>query len=752
MNLFQHLPRRALLLLLALSSGTSALAQNEPNLGYAYPAGVRQGTSREITLGGQYLDGVDAVIVSGNGVFAEVIEHRKPLNQRQINSLRQRARDLRDARNGKTVEGAEKVKEEVEEIMRVTGMTFQELLALGRKLRDPNRQPTPQIDEKVEVGIRADAYAAPGPRELRLVTDRGLSNPIWIHVGQYREYEEQEPNDTEPDRGVGNDLPVIINGQILPGDVDRFSFEALAGERLVVAASARELIPFLADAVPGWFQATMKLSNANGEELAFADDYRFHPDPVLFYEIPEAGSYTLEIHDSIYRGREDFVYRIALGELPLLTGTFPLGGPTGEIAEVELTGWNLPFEKMELDCTEKLPGEHTVTVRQGDSASNRVPFEVNDLPECLEIEPNQVAKEAHHLKLPMIVNGRIGESGDLDVFRFNARRNKEIMIEVRARRLGSPVDSLIILTNKKGKQIASNDDFEDAGEGLITHHADSVLRVKPPLSGQYYLILRDAQNQGGPEYGYRLRISERRPDFELRVVPATINVGAATSTTLTVHALRKDGFGGRIDLSLIDPPPGFSLSGGWVPAGEDQVRLTLSSPESPTEEPIRLRLRGVATIGKERVQHDAVPAEDRTQAFILHHLVPSSDMLVAVGANRRSKLPLRITSEKPIRIPAGGTAEVTLRGPQRLQGKGVSLQLNDAPEGLAVQELRFEGREAIIVLYADEELVEVGQQGNLILDVYVERPVRPKQGEKVTKTRRTMIGTLPAVSFEIVKP
>ena len=326
MNLFQHLPRRALLLLLALSSGTSALAQNEPNLGYAYPAGVRQGTSREITLGGQYLDGVDAVIVSGNGVFAEVIEHRKPLNQRQINSLRQRARDLRDARNGKTVEGAEKVKEEVEEIMRVTGMTFQELLALGRMLRDPNRQPTPQIDEKVEVGIRADAYAAPGPRELRLVTDRGLSNPIWIHVGQYREYEEQEPNDTEPDRGVGNDLPVIINGQILPGDVDRFSFEALAGERLVVAASARELIPFLADAVPGWFQATMKLSNANGEELAFADDYRFHPDPVLFYEIPEAGSYTLEIHDSIYRGREDFVYRIALGELPLLTGTFPLGG------------------------------------------------------------------------------------------------------------------------------------------------------------------------------------------------------------------------------------------------------------------------------------------------------------------------------------------------------------------------------------------------------------------------------------------
>jgi len=33
--------------------------------------------------------------------------------------------------------------------------------------------------------------------------------------------------------------------------------------------------------------------------------------------------------DSLYRGREDFVYRIALGELPLVTGVFPLGGPLG---------------------------------------------------------------------------------------------------------------------------------------------------------------------------------------------------------------------------------------------------------------------------------------------------------------------------------------------------------------------------------------------------------------------------------------
>ena len=50
---------------------------------------------------------------------------------------------------------------------------------------------------------------------------------------------------------------------------------------------------------------------------------------MLYYEIPEDGEYVVEIKDSIYRGREDFVYRITLGELPFVTSIFPLGGPAG---------------------------------------------------------------------------------------------------------------------------------------------------------------------------------------------------------------------------------------------------------------------------------------------------------------------------------------------------------------------------------------------------------------------------------------
>ena len=37
------------------------------------------------------------------------------------------------------------------------------------------------------------------------------------------------------------------------------------------------------------------------------------------------GRYTVQIRDALHRGREDFVYRLTLGEIPFVTSVFPLG-------------------------------------------------------------------------------------------------------------------------------------------------------------------------------------------------------------------------------------------------------------------------------------------------------------------------------------------------------------------------------------------------------------------------------------------
>ncbi len=306
---------------------------------------------------------------------------------------------------------------------------------------------------------------------------------------------------------------------------------------------------------------------------------------------------------------------------------------------------------------------------------------MDTLPECLEQEPNDSTQAAQAVTLPVIVNGRIDRPGDWDVFRFEGRAGQEIIAEVSARRLESPLDSVLELFDAAGERLAFNDDHEDKSDDLKTHHADSLIRFTLPADGTYYVRLGDAQRHGGPEYAYRLRLSAPRPDFELRVAPSCINAISWRLNPLAVYALRKDGFNGEIALRFKDDPFGLALSGGVMPEGQDQVRLTLAVAPMLSGESIRPCLEGRAMIDGKEVVHQAVPADEMTQAFFYKHVVPAGDLTLVPedrarfreeaaraakekkpaksppAAHRTFQRPMEILSEQPVKIPVGGTVE-----------------------------------------------------------------------------------------------
>ncbi len=634
--------------------GAAGRARRTPGIGYLYPAGGQQGATFEAAVAGRYLDGVTDVVVSGEGVRATLIEHVKPLNGKEINLLRDRLKELQEivpgAKPAKGRGGAGGVAKTPGKPASKTDLAAAraEIAEIRKKLANPknrNRN-NPQLAEDIRLRFVVAPDAELGERELRLKSTLGLSNPVTFHVGQVREHSEKEPNSKTTDSDVLPSLPLVINGRIMPGDVDRFRLELSKGQRVVMAASARELIPYLADAVPGWFQATLALYDANGVELAYCDDYRFHPDPVLFYEVPRDGQYVLEIKDAIYRGREDFVYRISVGELPFVTSIFPLGGRSGAFATVAVEGWNLPTKELKLDMTARGPGILPVRVGKGNLVSNRVPFAVDTLAECTEKEPNR-PDGSQPVTLPVIINGRVDRPGDRDVFVFEGRAGDEVVAEVDARRLDSPLDSVLRLTDGAGRQLAFNDDHADKGAGLTTHHADSLLSATLPGDGKYYIQLSDAQQKGGRAYGYRLRISEPRPDFELRVVPSSINARAGWAVPVTVYAIRREGFSDQIELSLKNAPKGFSLRNARVPAGKDQIQLFLKVPLMPRAQPLSLQLEGRAVIQGRRIVRAVVPAEDMMQAFFYRHLVPAKELKVVVMARPKPKARPKKTPPKP---------------------------------------------------------------------------------------------------------
>jgi hypothetical protein len=373
------------------------------------------------------------------------------------------------------------------------------------------------------------------------------------------------------------------------------------------------------------------------------------------------------------------------------------------------------------------------------------------LPECLEKEPNNTADDAQPVKLPIIINGRIDQPGDIDVFRFDGQAGDPIVAEVYARRLDSPLDSMLILTDATGKQLAFNDDHEDKGSGLNTHHADSYLAVTLPATGSYFLHIGDTQHGGGAAYSYRLRISAPRPDFALRVTPSSLNVHGGASVPLTVHALRKDGFSGAITLRLKDAPDGFTLTGARVPENQDKVRFTLNATPSAME-PFSLHLEGRATIRGRELTRIAVPAEDMVQSFAYRHLVPAQEQKVMVMGRFRPGDAARILTETPVRIPSGGTAPVQVHVPVGPMITKIEYELSEPPDGIAIKTVNSLGRGSEIVLQTDGAKVKSGVKGNLIVTVFAQGPQAPAKDGARAAARRISLGALPAISFEIVEP
>jgi hypothetical protein len=734
--------------LLVLATAQAQQGQRLPQIGYLYPAGGQVGTTFEIEVGGQNLNGVTNAWVTGKGVQATIVPQEPIINPRQAQELRDQVQELQNQKR--------------------TGENMKELAEIRRKLQlfQAQRRRPPALADTVIVRVTIAPDADPVERELRLGTGNALSNPLLFQIGQLPEVRETaKPAETEPRPRRENEparggaglqaitIPATVNGRILPGDVDRFRFPAKKGQQLVVIASARALIPYIADAVPGWFQAVLALYDAKGNEVAYDDDYRFNPDPVLFYRIPADGDYTLEIRDSIYRGREDFVYRVALGELPFITSIFPLGGRAGTATTVQLAGWNLPLTRLTLNAAAKPPGSYPMSVRNQQWISNPVTFAIDTLAECSEKETNDTVATAQPLPGAMIVNGRIQTPGDRDVFRIETQAGETIVVEVFARRLGSPLDSVVRVTDEAGKVLAANDDYEDKGSGLATHHADSYLTCTAPATGAYFVHLADTQRHGGPEYSYRLRISAPRPDFALRVVPSSLSLRGPGSVPVTVFALRRDGFTNAIAVALRDAPKGFQLTGGTIPAGQDQVKCTIAGPATGNKEPVELHLEGRATIKGETVTRQAVPAEDLMQAFIYRHLVPSQELLVFASGRVQARAPeLRVLSPLPVKIPAGGTATVRINVPQTTVAGKPEFELKDAPEGITIKQVTGSPTATEIVLQSDAGKVKPGLRGNLLVTGFVMRQPPAEKDKAAPPPRRVPVGTLPAIAFEVVQP
>jgi hypothetical protein len=348
------------------------------------------------------------------------------------------------------------------------------------------------------------------------------------------------------------------------------------------------------------------------------------------------------IRDSIYRGREDFVYRLCIG-----------AGSDGPPA--------LPAAPADADA-------------DNSSAVVAVPF-------------------------PSKVRGVVAKPGSIDAYEFTVRTGETVMAEVRARRDGSPLDSFLRLRDPAGKIIASNDDAEDKECGLLTAHTDSYLRANLPGAGTYRLELLDTTGRGGAAYAYTLDIRRPAPDFAVLTTRSALNVGPTGSAAFSVVAVRKDGWHGDITLRLRRPEGGFSLEGGLIPSGRERAQMTLTRRERGAEAAVRVELEAAARIGGVEVVHPVKPADSRMQAFGNTHLVQAE----ALWASTRRNTAVEFTPSPspPLVLTPGGSVVIAFGHPP-LPVKSLRVELLNPPAGITLKDQKTSPGSLALVISADQ--------------------------------------------------
>jgi hypothetical protein len=349
-----------------------------------------------------------------------------------------------------------------------TGVFFDDPAITGRVLPAADSAETDKVSVEAVVG----AEASIGVHKLFLQTPRGTTGSVAFAVGDWTEVAEVEPNDTAA-AAQNVEPPVTLMGRLeRVGDVDRFRFEARAGQEVVFQV--------VASSIGSRLNPVLTLSDAEGRVVATANTAGSRRDPLLGHRVAAAGGYQLELRDFENASGADVFYRLNIGEFPVVTAVYPLGLRQGTSASVRLSGFNLGADPV-VEVSASADGAkraHALPL-PGTGAQRRQglvspTLAVGEDPEVEEVEAT--SELVQRVETPVMINGRIhapSQSADVDQFRFRAQKGQPLVLEVTARRLGSPLDSLIEVLDARGRSIERATIRPVAETSLVLNGRDS---------------------------------------------------------------------------------------------------------------------------------------------------------------------------------------------------------------------------------------------------------------------------------------
>ncbi len=373
---------------------------------------------------------------------------------------------------------------------------------------------TAKVDpEKSTAEITIADDAEPGLIWLRFTNQEGTSVLRPFEIGVLPEVQEKEPNNL-PDQATPGDAPAFVANGILhaANEVDCFAIDVPAGSTLVASMDAHRSFGSPMDGL-------IQIVSPDGFVVAQNDDAHGF-DPQIAWQPAEAGRYIVRVFafpeqpNSSVRlaGGATYIYRLTITTGPFVTHSLPLSLTRGTPQSVALRGWNIPTDlqavKIEPQSTSAEEAADRFTLYQpGLSAPWKLAMVEHP---SLTETGTAAAAEPQQVPVPADVTGVIANPGEIDHYRFTAKKGDRLRFQVDSRGLGFPLDALLRLTDSTGKLIKRLDDA-----ARDNFDVDAVQPIA--ADGEYRLEVSDLFQHGGPQYAYRLRITHETPDFALSV-------------------------------------------------------------------------------------------------------------------------------------------------------------------------------------------------------------------------------------------
>jgi hypothetical protein len=415
---------------------------------------------------------------------------------------------------------------------------------------------------RLEFELALDGHSQAGIYLLRVASSGGISPPVALAV------------DTLPQIPFASQLAtlnVAMSGTLNGSAVLSSTFAGKRGQRVTLEVESRRLGARL--------DPVVHLYDARHTQIAYgAGLAQLEGDARCSATLPADGSYTIELHDALFRGDPPGYFRLKVGEFYYADAVYPLAARQGASASFEFVSTNLPAEaraaavlKLGDDLPWQVqPAPWPAGVPALSGARPRVI--VSDQAEVLEAAPADKPQEVS--AAPVGINGRIARPGEQDRYRVAVVPGETLRFDVLARRAGSPLDGVLSIRNEQGAELAASDDRANTKDpGLDFKVPDGVRAL--------ILVLSDLSGRGGNDFVYRIAVgAAAAPDFSLALSDERFLIPRDGAALVRVRADRS-GYQGPILLRFPHMPSSVSMTGNEIPAGATQALVTLSAPGLP---------------------------------------------------------------------------------------------------------------------------------------------------------------------------